>query len=823
MILSQGVTLGLDIRGGSSFVVQIEADKLREKLMEDDPGLKEGSVELEANLRKKVKEAQNQATEVLRGRLDALGIAEPNIYAEGDDRIAIQIPGATKEQREAAARSIEKVGYLSFNLVHEDNEDLVQDLWSQPPPAGFIVDDFHLEGGRTITRYARIPKATTVATAQQIIDDFPAPPRCMLMLSKRRIDGGRTGYEPIFVYKREQMNGDDLKSARYSRGPMGEHIVNLEFDSRGAKSFKKLTSDYVAGGRKNPTKVGRRLAILLDDTIYSAPVIESVIPSGEAIIRGIDGAEEANRLVIVLNAGNLPAPVKIVQRHVVDASLGKDLMKRGVTAIIVGASLVLIFMLMYYGISGVIANLALLLDLIMLPFGMVVAAGFLGTCVGEGLTTGSFNLPTLTLPGIAGILLTIGIAVDANVLIFERIREEFKVGKTIRSAISAGYDRAFFTIVDANVTTLITAVILFIFGSGSVRGFAVTLSGGILISMFTALVVTRLMFDTLVDKTSITKLRMMSFISDTKFDFIGKRGLAAVLSIIVIAGTWVMLVTTYNKDVGRVFDVDFTGGTAVTMTVEKMDSNPTVGDVRETLSEAGVDSPHIQYKWPVGGVGLGELLIRSGEIKDKEVGSLIKDSLILAYGDVGLAEGDEREVGSQIGRELRKSAVYAIALALLGIVLYITWRFEFGFAVGAIAALTHDVLITVGLFVLFGRQMSLPIVAALLTIVGYSVNDTIVVFDRIREDLKDSSLRRKYSYKEICNISINQTLSRTILTSLTTLLAVGALLMLGGGSIADFALALCIGVVVGTYSSIFVATPVMLLWHRGSAPVVKSK
>jgi SecD/SecF fusion protein len=357
---------------------------------------------------------------------------------------------------------------------------------------------------------------------------------------------------------------------------------------------------------------------------------------------------------------------------------------------------------------------------------------------------------------------------------------------------------------DANVTTLITAVILFWQGSGPIRGFAITLSAGIVVSMFIALVITRLMFETLAYKTKLTKLRMLSIFPESHIDFVGKRQIAAILSVLVIGGT----MTSFFLRGADNFGVDFTGGTSL---IYQFDEKQSQYGVRDALLAAGITDAFVQYQRELApdetGVVPEYLLVKVPD----GAGESAKDALLAAFPDAGLFLLQQDTVGAQVGRDLRQKGIAAILWALVGIVIYISLRFEFAFAMGAIVALAHDVLITIGIFCLLGNQLSLPIVAALLTIVGYSVNDTIVVFDRIREDLQ---LVRGKSYLEIANLSINQTLSRTLLTSVTTLLTVTMLLIFGGGAIKDFALALFIGILVGTYSSIFVATPVVLFWHR---------
>ncbi|MGB3057422.1 MAG: protein translocase subunit SecF, partial [Candidatus Omnitrophota bacterium] len=402
---------------------------------------------------------------------------------------------------------------------------------------------------------------------------------------------------------------------------------------------------------------------------------------------------------------------------------------------------------------------------------------------------------TLTLPGIAGLVLTIGMAVDANVLIFERIREEFKLGKALHASVAAGYDKAFWTILDANVTTLITALILFQFGTGPVRGFATVLSIGIISSMFTALVVTRLILDfmTMGKGAHLKKLTMLQFFSMPNIPFVKIRKIAYIASILVIGLGMALFVQRGMKN----FGVDFTGGTLQQF---KFKEEVSVNDVRGVMGKLGMAESSIQQ------FGEGkEFIIRSFGEKSEEVISGLEGEFGKGSFEVMRVE----EVGPAVGEDLRRSAIKALIFAMIGICIYISFRFEFRFAITAIVALFHDVLVALGMIALTGREISLPVIAALLTVVGYSINDTIVLFDRIREDRK---FMRKASQEEIINTSINQTLSRTVLTSLTTLLVVLALFLFGGAVINDFAFVLMVGVIVGTYSSIFIASPLLLDW-----------
>jgi len=797
------VKLGLDLKGGTSFTVEVDRDEIRKQVVEDDETL-EGA-KLNSAVESKVEISRDIAIEVIRGRIDGLGIAEPEIYPLLDDRVVIRLPGVDVDKRAEAKDSIQSVAFLQFRLVHTESRAWVQELAA----SGLAPKGFRLTSYRDAPVYIRdSASATDVemdATYWNELKRFGTKRNAEFMLQKDTAQDGSTIYRPTYVEMRAQMTGSALKSAHVEYDQNNMPYISLTFNKKGADQFGKVTAAYAPNGDNNMgNEQGRRLAVILDGKLYQAPTIQEAIWGGNAQITGNSSMEECQRNVNVLNAGALPVPVRIVEERTVDPTLGRDSIQSGVRALTYGAIAVLAFMLLYYLTAGVIANISLFLVMILLPFGMWFSSGCLGL-FSSSLGTKP-GLPVLTLPGIAGIVLTIGMAVDANVLIFERIREELRTGKSVLNAITAGYSKAFSTIMDANVTTLLTAVILFWQGSGAIRGFAVTLTAGILVSMLMVLVFTRLFLETLAEKTKIKSLKMFSIIkANTKIDFVGKRHIAAILSISIIAVSWFFFIQKGQDN----FGVDFTGGSAITF---RFDDKQEVETIRTVLTEAGIKDATIQYQREIAAAE-GSELPETLEVKvGYEDGAAALDAMLASFGEQGYKNIANDTVGPQIGKELKKKGIMALVWALVGIIIYISIRFEFAFAVGAIVALLHDVLITVGIYCLFGRQLSLPIVAALLTIVGYSVNDTIVVFDRIREDIK--LMKGKASYREIANLSINQTLSRTVLTSLTTLLTVTMLLLFGGGAINDFALALFIGIIVGTYSSIFVATPVVLLWHK---------
>ena len=808
---SEKIRLGLDLKGGSSFVVKIDHELVEQEIRERAPNLDDEQVGEEvANV---LRGAQGRALEVMRNRVDSLGIEEPVIYPGKDNRIIIQLPGIDDRKRAEAEEVIQSLAFLEFRMVHEDNGELVAALYEDVlAPDGYRI--VRIDEG---SYYKEDPNYTGSRDRayRLTLGRFQVPDAAYEFMLEEIEVQNQTVYRPAFVKRRREFSGEFLRSAAVDYQALGQPVVTLRFDGKGAKRFASVTSDYAPGGPRNPNpQEFRQLAIVLDGTLYSAPTIREAIYGGRAEISGSFSQREAMLLSNILNAGSLPAPVKVVEKRFVAPSLGTDSIRSGLRAIVMGGIGVLAFMMIYYLLCGVVANVALVLNMLLLPLGMIVAAGFLGIFANEGGGGGPIKLPVLTLPGIAGILLTIGMAVDANVLIFERIREESSVGKRLWTAITAGYDRAFVTIMDANLTTLLTGIILFIFGSGPIRGFAVTLCAGIMASMFTALVVTKLFFGILASKLDIKALKMLSIIGKTSIDFIGKRRMAAIASLVVIVASWLVMVGQGIKQPSSVFGVDFTGGVSITFKVEE---KVPVESLRTTLDEQGFEDLYIQYQSEMEQSGDTFLQIKTStrEVGEQKAVDVVRDTLVAAYPDRGFEVWQDDEVGPQIGKELKTRALWSIILALVGIIVYISLRFEFGFAMGAIVALAHDVLVTVGVYTLCGRQLSLPIVAALLTIVGYSVNDTIVVFDRIREDLR---LVKNQSFRDICNLSINQTLSRTLLTSFTTLITVVMLLVFGGGAINDFALALFIGVVVGTYSSIFVATPVVLWWYRSRKP-----
>ena len=673
--------------------------------------------------------ALSHAVEVLRKRVDKFGVAEPVIQPEGNDRILVQLPGLSAADQESAKAAIQRAAFLEFRLVSP--------------------------------------------TSDQDIKDGIVQPGYEILKRKERMRGGRERTEEVEVRKKAEMDGSGIKSAMVVRGNLGEPEIHFTLDAEGAEKFAQIT-------REN---VHQRLAIILDKELYSAPVIQTPIETGSGQITGQFDNKEAFELANVLE-NPLRAPLKIEESRKVDPTLGAASIRSGINAAIYGTLAVSAFMLVYYMVAGMVANVALIANIIIL-LGVMCSVG-----------------TTLTLPGIAGIVLTVGMAVDANVLIYERIREETAKGKSLRGAIAAGYARAFTVIFDSHVTTLISSIILMYMGTGSIKGFGVALTIGVAASLFTALVVTRLIFDFLVDRGWLKSLPMFHLIRATKLDFMKLAKPAFVTSWLLIA-----IGLAYGWHRGKsAFGVDFLGGDTTIFSFEK---KPDEASVRAALTGAGVKDPTVQFQ-----KDLSNNRETLRVVTATGTGDLVNMTMTNLPA-VHLKPLGQDHIGATVGQEIQKSAVIAGLLSLFGILIYVAIRYEFSFAVGAVLAIVHDVPMTIGWYFLSGREFNATTVAAILTIIGFSTNDTIVIFDRIREDLK---LGTRGTFRDVINQAINQTLSRTIITSGTVFLATLSLYIFGGGAINDFAFTFLVGIITGTYSSIYIASTLVLWWHKGQRP-----
>jgi len=672
-------------------------------------------------------DAADRAIEVIRNRIDQFGVREPSIQKQGEDEIVVQLPGVT--DRERALELIGKTALLEFKLVSNDQEKLKEAL------DGKVAEGFEL-------KYSE--------------DDR----------------------EPLLLQQEAVLTGDALTNAqvRFSSGEFNEPSVGLQFNAEGARKFAEITA----------ANVGRRLAIVLDGKVQSAPRIREAIPSGEAVISGRFTIEQAQDLSIILRVGALPAPMYVEEERTIGPLLGQDSINSGVKASLIGCGLVFIAMIIYYLFAGFISVIALLLNALMI-------LGFLGMLplLFPGVSA------TLTLPGIAGIVLSLGMAVDANVLINERIREEMAAGKTLRSAIANGYDKAFSAIFDSNLTTLIAAFLLFQFGTGPIRGFAVTLTIGLISSMFTAIVVTRTMFESFLNMGWLKSLPMMQLIKETKLDFIGKRRIFYAISLIMIG---VGLFSFFSKG-KNAYGIDFAGGQLQEYSFK---SPVAVDKIRSVLKDMNLADATIQQFRDKPNV----ILIKTAQDKSKEM--LEKFKAIFPDQDIQTLRVER--VGPIAGRHLKSKAVYALIWSLVGILIYVAFRFKHvNFAIAGVIALFHDVLVALGALAITGRQIDLLSVTAFLTIAGYSINDTIVIYDRVREN---SKLLRKTNLMELINLSVNQTLGRTILTSGITLLTVISIFIYGGEVLSNFAFTLLVGFISGVYSTVYIASPLVLAWSR---------
>jgi SecD/SecF fusion protein len=697
------IRLGLDLRGGTSFLLQL---------------VPQNGQQITADM-------LQQAVEVIRKRVDQFGVGEPVIAPQGTERILVQIPGLDPAQIQTTREQLQRVAKLEFAEVHPDSASLIAqiDKGETILPPGFVIKE-HIQTfeGKDVT-------------------------------------------ERLLVKKEADLTGEHVTHA-YAFFDQQGYGVSLNLDGEGANTFLAVTTQLAPHQG--------RLAILLDGKIQSAPSVKNAIAGGQAQITGRFKEKEARELASILE-NPLRTPVTIEETRSVSPTLGADSIRSGIVSGIGGLALVMLFVVFYYRLAGCVALIGLWINIVLL-FGMMAMFHFV-----------------LSLPGIAGIILTIGLSVDANVLLYERLREELAAGKSLVGALDGAYSKAFSAIFDANATTLITAGILFWQATGPVRGFSVTLMLGIVASLFSAILFTRTAFRWMMHSWGLKRLTMANLAPRRHFDFLGRRFVAVFVSLVLIGGS---LGFVAKRGVNN-FGIDFRGGDLLVV-----DSQPalTVNEVRSALEPLHLTEETIQLEQ----AGTKQMLsVRSAE----DTSSRIMDRLKEVFPQRAIMAAQQEKVGAQIGVEFAKKALLAFGLGMVGILIYVTLRFEFSFAVGALVALLHDVIITVGVFSLVGGELSLVMVGAILTIAGYSINDTIVVFDRIREGLRN---RTGGSVESLMNRSINETLGRTMLTGGMTLLSVAALFFFGGAVLKDFAFAILIGILVGTYSSVFVASPIVL-------------
>ncbi|MFH0781507.1 MAG: protein translocase subunit SecD [Pseudomonadota bacterium] len=746
-------------------------DKVKKIITDDFPDIdarieaKEGSfprifLTLKSDKKQFIKNhAVDQSLEILRNRIDQFGVAEPVIIRQGEDEIVIQLPGVKDSER--ALKLLGETAQLEFKLVADSSGLNLPEMIHEVKVAK------EWQEGESIKKLNRalqnkLPDNTSINFEKEV--DKKTKKEILI---------------PLLLENKTLMTGDMIKDANVRiGGSFNEPYVGLDMTSHGGKVFAHVTE----------SNVGRRLAIVLDEVVRSAPVIKDRILGGSAQITGSFSHTEAADLAIVLRVGALPAPVDIIQNMSVGASLGQDSISKGITSGILGTIIVVVFMIIYYRLSGLIANVAMVLNILLLFSGLAVLGA------------------TLTLPGIAGIILSIGMAVDANVLIYERMREEFALGKSVRSSIEAGFGKAFLTIVDSQVTTLITALALFLFGTGPVKGFAVTLSLGIIFNLFAALFFSRFVFDAINAIRPLKHIRFLRLFEKANINFLRIKKIA-----FAISGTMIIigLVACVQLARGRGnMGVDFSGGSLLQY---KANKDFTMKEVREAFSKSGMGEVDLQR---VENENRLIVKIKKSETVVAKLAEKVDTILAAELADKGFSIESESEIGSSVSSSLRNKALVAILLSFAGIIIYLAFRFDISFGIAAAIATLHDIFFVIAICWIMNMEFTLLIVTALLTLAGYSLNDTVVVFDRIRENSLKSD---KKSFESIINSSINETLSRTTITALTVVFTLLALLFFGGSVIHDFAFALTIGVLIGTYSSIFIASPVLTLWKKNEA------
>jgi SecD/SecF fusion protein len=725
-IYQSGLKGGIDIIGGSSFYLRIQPKENAEgEKMPVTP------------------DQVDEAKRVIEGRLNSMGTSEPLIASQGEDGIIVQMPGVEPGESKQIKETLETVAKLELREVSPRNSE---------------------------------PGADGRSLAQRVLDGDEIVPGYRAYELTQKDDEGNEFTTPILLNRRAALGGSDIVFATPS--PSRSDAVDITLNGDGTDKMIALTQNM----RPNID----RIAIVLDNIVLSAPVVQSVPLGKNFVINGLDKPGETKSLANAL-MNPLENPLVVEQESSVSPTLGSAFVKQGIYAGLAGLLVTALFIFVYYRLAGLVALVALVINAVIL-FGVMAMFGF-----------------TFSLPGIAGLILTIGMAVDANVLIYERLREEIEHGKSLKKAIGSAYEKAFSSILDANLTTLIACLILIAMASGSVKGFALTLTIGLIASMFSAILGTRVLFRWGMDTGFLRKLTFLNLIKSANFDFLGKAKACAVFSGILFA----VAIGTFAVKQKSALGIDFTGGTVITFDIG--DNEVPLDEVSAALKTADLTREAFPQEQTI--PGSGSLLTVRADSNDADVivdTLRAKIPLLAEKAETGdyVIDASREVVSATLGGSFLKQALIALGVGILGIFAYIVVRFEFSFAIGAIVAVLHDILIAIGVVVLIGEQLTQIHVAAILTIAGYSINDTIIVFDRIRETL----LIRTGEIHEVMNEAINQTLSRTLLTSSTTILTVLILAIFGGAALRDFSMTILVGLAVGTYSSIFVASPIVLWW-----------
>jgi SecD/SecF fusion protein len=815
-------TLGLDLQGGLEVTLEAQPPRGEEV----------------------TRDGMERAIEIMRERIDKLGVTEPEIRAQGENQILVELPGV-RNADEAAAVVGRTASLQFYDLeagVKGPSRGTGNSVRANTSPLPLLTREDRLEAGAEpeawylFSRDRELlagPAETKEALADELeggeVPDraryYAVPPDSIVLTcgesavvcpGVNAVNPTQTFYY-LFEYRPgaeedpvPQITGEDLRldGTRQDFDPQtNEPVVTLEFTDEGGDRFHEVTRELARRGRSQAAllrveddQAYQHFAIVLDNEIRSWPSINfnenpDGIAGGRAQITGLDSLEEAENLALVLQTGALPYTFVQLEQTTISATLGEDSLREAMVAGIGGLVAVALFLLLFYRFLGVVAVIGLGI------YGVFLYGAMLG-----------FNV-TMTLPGIAGLILTIGVAADANIVIFERIKEEVRAGKSVRAAIANGYRKGFGTIVDANVVTMITAFVLFLVATGGVRGFALMLLVGTLISMVTAVLATRALLGLLggfrwFDNPAFMGATAQKIPAWQRIDFVGRRKAWFALSVIVIAiGIGSVAVKGLN------LGIDFKGGSQASFTTEEPIA---VERVRTEAAAVGAPDAIIQGRGDAQNGRYQSFTLRT-ESLDRTEQARLQDAL---ERDLGASAVGFKNVSASFSEQILRGALLAIVVSLILISIFVTWRYQFTFAVPVLVALLHDVLVTVGVYSLTGREMTTATVAALLTILGYSIYDTIIIFDRVRENVQ---LMRRSSFVAIANQSLWETIRRSLATTFITLLPVASLLFFGGETLKDFAFAILVGVGSGAYSTIFIATPLLAVLKERDPEYAKRK
>jgi SecD/SecF fusion protein len=791
-----------------------------------------------STINKEEEDAIDRSFDILRKRVDKFGVNQPNIQrVKGTGRIQVELPGVDNPDRvrkllqgqaklefyevwsqqefapyliqldkvltdkEKAATTTPATAAAATTAAAGDSSSLAAQLAKNTPASKAKTDSATAQQGGALTRYFTMPGSLGVnlrdtARVNQLLrsDDARAvlPPNLVLLYDAKPKELNKQSFIRLIAVKKDRtgvtaapLTGEVVSDARMDYDQTGRPEVSMSMNPSGSKKWQRMTA----------ANIGKQVAVVLDDVVYSDPVVQSEISGGNTQISGSFSIEEAQDLAQVLKAGKLPAPTRIVEEAVVGPSLGQEAINQGLYSSLAGLLIIMVFMTVYYGRAGLVADAALLFNMFLI---LGVLAQF-GTA--------------LTLPGIAGLILVIASSVDANVLIFERIREELDHGLSLHDAVNAGYNRAFSAIFDSNVTTMLIAIILGFFGTGPVQSFAVTLGIGVLTSFLSAVYVSRLIIEALIKGKTTSAITFSTFLSrnlfqNVNFDIVGKRKIAYAASTVIIVIGFVLMYLQGGPNLG----VDFQGGRSYVVDFNKAIVSSDVADaIRPVFQGAGLEVKQYGATNRLR-ITTGYLAEDETQVADKKVVAALNQGLTKFAADAPVIKSTSK-VGATIADDIKRTSVLSLALTLLGIFVYVLFRFEkWQYSMAAVIALFHDALLVIASYPIaraFGLnyEMDQIFVAAVLSIIGFSMNDTVVIYDRIREYLRNDP---KLTFAQVVNPALNSTFSRTMITFTTVFLVVLVLYIFGGETLRSFSFAMMIGIIFGTYSSLFIATPIIL-------------